>query len=70
MAENRGLPISLRVIKCKLEGGDIYPPLMNIVRQMSSEIEIMRILSEEESMRWVMVVECGWWLWNVDGGFC
>jgi len=51
MADNRGLPIRLVVIKCKLESGDIYPPLMNIVRQMSNEHEIMRILKEEEDMR-------------------
>jgi len=51
MAENRGLPIRVTVIKCKLESGDIYPPLMNIVRQMSNEIEILRILKEEEAMR-------------------
>ena len=51
MAENRGLPIRLTVIKCKLASGDIFPPLMTIVRQMSNELEIMRILKEEEAMR-------------------
>jgi len=51
MADNRGLPVRLTVIKCKLGSGDIYPPLMNIVRQMSNELEIMRILKEQDEMR-------------------
>lgn len=51
MSENRGRPISVTVIKCKLKSGDIFPPLLNIVRQMSNEVEIQRLLKEEEQFR-------------------
>lgn len=51
MAENRGRPISLSVIKCKLPSGDIFPPLMHVVRQLSNEVEILRIIKHEEEMR-------------------